>query len=106
MVKMENALQTRKQIADQCWQQIRELLPLLDKAQRFETKDNLMFWGKEQLWLSPWSDSEKKKNGQNFATDTHIWVGKWMHAALPSWIIHGRIETRKSVTRICRWRKL
>jgi hypothetical protein len=39
MVKMENAFQTRKQIAEQCWQQIRELLPLLDKAQRFETKE-------------------------------------------------------------------
>ena len=64
MVKMENALQTRKQIAEQCWQQIRELLPLLDKAQRFEPKDSLMFWGKEKLWLPPWSDSEKKAMGK------------------------------------------
>jgi hypothetical protein len=64
MVKMENALQTRKQIAEQCWQQIRDLLPLLDKAQRFEPKDSLMFWGKEQSWLPPWSDSEKRKMGK------------------------------------------
>ena len=64
MVKIENALQTRKQIAEQCWQQIRELLPLLDKAQRFEPKDSLMFWGKEKLWLPPWSGSEKKEMGK------------------------------------------
>ncbi len=64
MVRMENAFQTRKQIAEQCWQKIRELLPLLDKAQRFETEDNLMFWGKERLWLPPWSDSEKRKMGK------------------------------------------
>ena len=61
---METAFQTRKQIAEQCWQQIGELLPLLDKARRFEPKDNLMLWGKEQLWLPPWSESEKKIMGK------------------------------------------
>ena len=64
MVTMETAFQTRKQIAEQCWQQIGELLPLLDKARRFEPKDNLMLWGKEKLWIPPWSDSEKKRMGK------------------------------------------
>ena len=64
MVRKETAFQTRKQIAELCWQQIGELLPLLDKDQRFEYEDNLMLWGKERLWLPPWSDSEKRRMGK------------------------------------------
>ena len=61
---MQNVFQNRKQMAEQCWQEISQLLPLLDKAQRFERDDSLMLWGKEKLWMPPWSVNEKKRMGQ------------------------------------------
>jgi len=78
MTITESDFPTREQMAAQCWQQIDELLPLLDKAQRFELEDHPARWGKEGLWLPPWSDSEKKRMGM--LRNKYAHVGKEVDA--------------------------